>query len=101
METNIITISSNNLTEFIAEIEQQNIKNNTIIDCTNVVNLSIKEINLFLPLAKKFKKEKKSLVIVAININFNKVSDKINVVPSLQEAHDFIEMEEIERDLEL
>jgi hypothetical protein len=47
-----------------------------------------------------FKKNKKSFVIVASNIDFNKVSDKITVVPTLQEAHDIIEMEEIERDLE-
>ncbi len=97
--TTIITITDiNNIN---INIENQIIENNTIINCTNAVNLSIKEINMFLPLAKNFKTNKKSLVIVAQNINFNKVSDKISVVPTLQEAHDIIEIEEIERDLEL
>jgi hypothetical protein len=31
--------------------------------------------------------------------DYNAVPDKLTVVPSLLEAHDIIEMEEIERDL--
>ena len=45
--------------------------------------------------------EKKSFVIIVSDFDFNKVSDKLTVVPTLQEAHDIIEMEEIERDLGL
>jgi hypothetical protein len=50
-------------------------------------------------LVKIQKKAKKSFVIVASDLDFNSVSDKLTVVPSLLEAHDIIEMEEIERDL--
>jgi len=61
--------------------------------------LSVKEIESFLPLSKTHKKAKKSFVVVTSEPDFNAVSDKLEVVRSLQEAHDIIEMEEIERDL--
>jgi hypothetical protein len=38
-------------------------------------------------------------VLVADNVNFNAVPKNIILVPTLLEAHDIIEMEEIERDL--
>ncbi|HRA73336.1 MAG TPA: ribonuclease Z, partial [Flavobacterium sp.] len=44
-------------------------------------------------------KAKKSFITVTSEPDFNAVSDKLAVVRSLQEAHDIIEMEEIERDL--
>lgn len=61
--------------------------------------MSEKDLKLFLPLSKQQKKAKKSFVIVVSELDFNAVSDKLTVVPSLLEAHDIIEMEEIERDL--
>ncbi|HWS60954.1 MAG TPA: hypothetical protein VN182_08500 [Flavobacterium sp.] len=74
-------------------------KQNIIIDIKAYKTLSVKEINSFLPLSKLHKKAKKSFVIVTQEIDFNAISDKLAVVRSLQEAHDIIEMEEIERDL--
>jgi hypothetical protein len=44
-------------------------------------------------------KGKKSFVIVAENIDFNAVPKSLVVVPSVLEAHDIIDMDEIERDL--
>ena len=73
-------------------------KGNLIIDLTQYNNLSVKQINDFLPMSKIHKKAKKSFVIVA-DVDFNNVSDKLVLVPSVLEAHDIIEMEEIERDL--
>lgn len=43
-------------------------------------------------------RQKKSFVIVA-DIDFDEVDDAMIVVPTLQEAFDVIQMEEIERDL--
>ena len=45
------------------------------------------------------KKAKKSFIIVTSDLDHNAVSEKLAVVRSIQEAHDIIEMEEIERDL--
>ena len=74
-------------------------KHNIIVDVTPHKTLSIQEIDSFLPLSKTHKKSKKSFVIVTSELDFNAVSHKLAVVRSLQEAHDIIEMEEIERDL--
>jgi hypothetical protein len=38
-------------------------------------------------------------VIVTDRVDFDEMPDEIVVVPTLQEAYDIIEMEEIERDL--
>jgi hypothetical protein len=74
-------------------------KHNIVIDLTAYSSLPEGDIKLFLPLSKQQKKAKKSFVIVVANLDFNAISDKLTVVPSLLEAHDIIEMEEIERDL--
>ena len=70
-----------------------------IIDLSMHKDLTVKAINSFLPLSKIHRKAKKSFVIVADGVDFNEVSDKLLLVPSMLEAHDIIDMEEIERDL--
>jgi len=69
---------------------------NFIADLTNV-ELSIIDIvkEKFIKFDEIIYNNKGSFVIVSL-INFN---DDLNIVPSLQEAYDFIEMEEIERQL--
>ena len=74
-------------------------KHNILIDLSADLSLSESDLKLFLPLAKQQKKSKKSFVIVVSDLDFNAISGKLTVVPSLLEAHDIIEMEEIERDL--
>ena len=74
-------------------------KHNMIIDISLHKKLSVKDLNSFLPLSKIHKKAKKSFVIIADDIDFNSVSEKLTVVPTNLEAHDMIEREEIERDL--
>ncbi len=72
---------------------------NLIIDLTYDKALSMADIKLFLDLSKNHHIEKKSLVLVTDAINLNDIPNKLTVVPTLLEAHDIIEMEEIERDL--
>jgi len=69
---------------------------NFIADLTNV-ELSVIDIvkEKFIKFDEIIYNNKGSFVIVSL-INFN---DDLNIVPSLQEAYDFIEMEEIERQL--
>lgn len=74
-------------------------KYNLVLDISKDSNVTLETLKLFAELSKTHKKSKKSFVLVANDIDFNKVSVKMTVVPSLQEAHDFIEIEEIERDL--
>ena len=72
---------------------------NLIIDLSHDKAINLADIKLFLEMTKIHNKEKKSLVLVSENINFNDVPTKLIVVPTVLEAHDIIEMEEIERDL--
>lgn len=74
-------------------------ESNLILDISHDKSVDIKAIKSFVDLSKQFKKEKKSFVIVAEGIDFNKVPAALHVVPTVLEAHDLIEMEEIERDL--
>jgi hypothetical protein len=75
------------------------INQNLILDVTHDNSTTIQSIKSFSELSKLHKKAKKSFVIVAENIDFNSLPKSLVVVPSVLEAHDIIEMEEIERDL--
>ena len=100
--TTIIKDTEGSLEVFLQKLSAQynSFKSvNLIIDITHDKAFEISNLNHFLDLAKAHKKNKKSFIIVAENIDFNKVPTSINTVPSLLEAHDIIEMEEIERDL--
>ncbi|MFC5683446.1 ribonuclease Z [Flavobacterium sp. MAHUQ-51] len=73
---------------------------NIIIDLLSYKEeITVSNLKLFLPLSKQHKKSKKSFVIVVADSDYNALPEKLTVVPSLLEAHDIIEMEEIERDL--
>jgi hypothetical protein len=74
-------------------------KHNIIIDLSYHKDLTIRDVKLFSLLSEQHKKSKKSFVIVIADIDYNAVPDILTVVPSLLEANDIIEMEEIERDL--
>ncbi|RZJ24594.1 MAG: ribonuclease Z [Flavobacterium sp.] len=73
-------------------------KRNLIVDISDSAS-DIKTISRFKALSKTHRAAKKSFVIVASNIDFTDVPDSLVVVPTVPEAHDVIEMEEIERDL--
>lgn len=72
---------------------------NLIIDLSHNSKVTNTEVKQFVAVSKLHKKSKKSFVIVAKDIDFTSVPASLTVVPSVLEAHDIIEMEEIERDL--
>lgn len=74
-------------------------KENVVIDILKYGTLSLEELLAFLELSNKHRRNKKSFVIVNDTINIDRVPEEIVVVPTLQEAEDIIQMEEIERDL--
>lgn len=82
------------------EGEYNSFKNlNIILDVTQDTGLGLNDILSFLSLSNKHRKSKKSFVMVVSDFDFNEVPDEMIVVPTVLEAHDIIEMEEIERDL--
>ena len=70
-----------------------------ILDLTHNNSTTIQSLKAFSELSKLHYKGKKSFVIVAENIDFNSLPKSLFVVPSVLEAQDIIDMEEIERDL--
>lgn len=72
---------------------------NLIIDLLHNKNVTEQDVELFQDLSQRHKEGSKSFIVVADGINFNEVSDAIQVVPTVLEANDIIEIEEIERDL--
>ncbi len=70
-----------------------------------IVNLfSFEQLNAgnvleFLQLSDLHRNANKSFVLVTNKVSYDEVPDTIIVVPTIQEAKDIVEMEEIERDL--
>lgn len=73
--------------------------NNIIVALTSLKKIQVEEIAEFLVLSNTHRATDHSFVIVADKIDLDTVPDEIVVVPTIQEAYDIIEMEEIERDL--
>jgi hypothetical protein len=102
---NTVTIkdTQGDFTSFLMKVTHQYKsyeKHNIIIDLLGHKDeLEVDDLKLFLPMSKKHKKAKKSFVVVVSDFDYNALPEKFTVVPSLLEAHDIIEMEEIERDL--
>ncbi|MFT5216356.1 MAG: hypothetical protein ACI83H_001478 [Glaciecola sp.] len=74
---------------------------NIIVNLTSLKPLSAKDVVEFLQISNLHRKAKHSFVIVTDKIKLDDIPDKLVIVPTIQEAYDIIEMEEIERDLGL
>ena len=100
--TTTIKETQNNLEAFVQKLEREykTFENqNLILDLLKHDDVTVANIKSFMPLAKLHKKNKKSFVLVVNDFDFNKVPTSLTIVPTKLEAHDIIEMEEIERDL--
>ena len=74
-------------------------KNHIIINLFSFSSLSQGDLLEFLEVSNQHRKNKHSFVLVTDRVSFDQIPEELVVVPTLQEAHDLIEMEEIERDL--
>lgn len=99
----IITQEKATIVELVKKIQAlyPKFKNNNIIVVLSYLNkLGVQDIVEFLELSNTHIATKHSFIIVSDKIDLNIVPDEILVVPTIQEAYDIIEMEEMERDLE-
>jgi hypothetical protein len=77
-----------------------NFKNiNLILNFSDYINIELKEILLFSLKSEEHKKNKNSFVIVCKGIDFEELPNELIAVPTVKEAEDIIEIEDIERDL--
>ena len=74
-------------------------EHNLIIDLKKYENLQLSQLLTYLKLSNYHRSTKHSFVIVNSSINFDDIPLEMTVVPTLQEAYDIVDMEEIERDL--
>lgn len=101
--TSILKDSQEDATTFLTKITAQYnslATQNLILDLSKKSDATAADVLLFAPLSAKHKKSGKSFIMVMNeSFDFNEATDKVMLVPSLQEAQDIIELEEIERDL--
>lgn len=90
------------LGDFIANFERNYpnfFKKNVIVDLSKVQSLKHSEILLFLDTAITHSENNTSFVVIAPKANLDHLPEELMVAPTLVEAMDIIELEEISRDL--
>ncbi|WP_417871451.1 ribonuclease Z [Winogradskyella sp.] len=98
----IITQEKASVKTLVNNIEQAYDKyksNHIIINLSSLDKINLEDIIEFLRLSNNHRGDKKSFVIVSDKADLDQMPDEIVVVPTLHEAYDIIEMEDIERDL--
>lgn len=99
----VIKDSQEDIATFLEKITTQYksfVLQNLILDLSKKLDTTVADVLLFADLSARHKKNGKSFVMVMNeSFDFNEATDKVMLVPTLQEAHDIIELEEIERDL--
>ncbi|MEP1488096.1 MAG: ribonuclease Z [Algibacter sp.] len=100
----IITQEKATIIELVKKIEALYPKfknNNVIVNLTSLGDIKNKEVVEFLQLSNTHRATSHSFVIVSTKINLDDSVDELIIVPTIQEAYDIIEMEDMERDLGL
>ncbi len=99
----IFTQEKATIVELVKKIESLYPKyknDNVVVSLSTLKALTVQDILEFLELSNNHRANKHSFVIVSDNVNLDDIPDEIVLVPTIQEAYDIIEMEEMERDLD-
>lgn len=102
--TTIVFQEKTSLSTFMANLKNAYSKlkhDNIVINLFSFSKLTANDILEFLDISNAHKTTGKSFVLVTDKVAYDEIPDEISLVPTLQEAKDLIEMEEIERDLDL
>ena len=73
---------------------------NVIVSLTSSRTLTSSDVIEFVHISNRHRASNRSFVIVISHIRIEDIPEELFIVPSMQEAYDVIEMEEIERDLD-
>ena len=98
----IITQEGSSVKELVIKLEESydRFKNDhLIVSLTSFNKIPREQIIEFLEISNRHRKTNHSFVIVTNNVNLDETPEEITITPTLQEAYDIIEMEEMERDL--
>ncbi|ETN96568.1 hypothetical protein SAMN04487906_2952 [Zhouia amylolytica] len=102
--TTVATQEAVSLATFLKRLDESYSKwknNNLIVNLLSINKIEANDLLEFLPLRNKHTEGKNSFVIVSTAVKYEDVHDDLIVVPTLKEAFDIIEMDEIERDLDI
>ncbi|MEO1012749.1 MAG: ribonuclease Z [Bacteroidota bacterium] len=102
--TTLVYQEDNSLKGFLEKLKESydSIRNDHIIvNLFSFSKLSAGDILEFLEISNNHRATNKSFVLVSESVSYDEIPDEICVVPTVQEARDIIEMEDIERDLDL
>lgn len=100
--TTIVFQENTSLDVFIGNLDNTYDKikhDNIIVNLFSFDKLTANHVLEFLELSNKHRNSGKSFVLVTNKVSYDEVPEEICLVPTIQEAKDIIEMEEIERDL--
>jgi hypothetical protein len=75
------------------------LSNHLVLEVSENLNIDDSKISLLLNIASSFKENGMSFVVIKSGIDIDDFPETLNIVPTLQEAEDILEMEAIERDL--
>ena len=98
----IITQEKLSIQAFVKRLDDEYHKfknDNVVINLTTLETITLPQIVEFLKVSNQHRQAKHSFVIVTDQVDYDEMPDEMIIVPTLQEAYDIIEMEEIERDL--
>ncbi|WP_299007611.1 hypothetical protein [uncultured Tenacibaculum sp.] len=98
----LITSDENSFSDFLESFEKEYVTltgKNLILVISEQFNASNKNILLFLKYAEQHQNNGTSFVVVSKDVTIDNFPETFNIVPTLVEAEDVIEMEEIQRDL--
>ena len=97
--TAIITQDKTSLSEFVKKLSvlHERFKENDVI--LQLKDTSTTSVNELVSMSKMHHQLNHSFVVVNSQLNQDDFEEDFIVVPTLQEAHDYIEMERIQRDL--
>ena len=70
-----------------------------VLQTSEEINIENKEFSLFLKIAEQKQEQGTSFVIINTVVHIDMFPEFMNIVPTLQEAEDILEMEAIERSL--
>lgn len=98
----LVENDSESLTEFSSELTRnhEDLKNNNVVvNLQKFREIKTQDILGFLEISNTHRNRNKSFVIVNDSVRIDELPDELIVVPTLQEAEDMIQMDEIQRDL--
>ncbi len=91
--------SFENYISFLEEGRQELGNDNLVLDLQDLTDMDNEKLLTLLPYSREHKRGKKSFVVVTTDVDVDEVPEILSVVPTIGEAEDLIQMEEIERDL--